>query len=150
MRIAAVLVLAAATAMPAAAQAASADLLFQQFGLFGTWAIDCQQPASPANPHVSITTPSVGQVQEDHDLGPNFAINHYSIVSAEQGSAEQLSVAVIFQPGVEDEERQKLTFLIRKNTRRTIFNQPDGGAVRVKDGIALAHGSQTPALKRCD
>lgn len=150
MRIAAVLVLAAATAMPAAAQAASADLLFQQFGLFGTWAIDCQQPALPANPHVSITTPSVGQVQEDHDLGPNFAINHYSIVSAEQGSAEQLSVAVIFQPGVEDEERQKLTFLIRKNTRRTIFNQPDGGAVRVKDGIALAHGSQTPALKRCD
>jgi hypothetical protein len=150
MRIAAVLVLAAATAMPAAAQAASADLLFQQFGLFGTWAIDCQQPAAPANPHVSITTPSVGQVQEDHDLGPNFAINHYSIVSAEQGSAEQLSVAVIFQPGVEDEERQKLTFFIRKNTRRTIFNQPDGGAVRVKDGIALAHGSQTPALKRCD
>ncbi len=42
MRIVAVFVLAAATAMSAAAeQAASIDALFQQFGLFGTWASDC-------------------------------------------------------------------------------------------------------------
>jgi hypothetical protein len=150
MRIAAVLVLAAATAMPAAAAAASADVLFQQFGLFGTWAIDCQQPAAPANPHVSITTPSVGLVVEEHDLGPNYATNHYSILSAEQSSTEQLSVAVIFQPGAEGEERQKLTFLIRKGTRRTLFNQPDGGAVRVKNGIVLANGSKTPVLNKCD
>ena len=150
MRIAAVLLLAAATAMPAAAQAASADVLFQQFGLFGTWAIDCQQPAAPANPHVSITTPSVGLVLEEHDLGPDYATNHYSILSAEQGSAEQLTVAVIFQPGAEGEERQQLTFLIRKGTRRTLFNQPDGGAVRVKNGIALANGNKTPVLKKCD
>jgi len=150
MRIAAVLLLAAATAMPAAAQAASADVLFQQFGLFGTWAIDCQQPAAPANPHVSITTPSVGLVLEEHDLGPDYATNHYSILSAEQGSAEQLTVAVIFQPGAEGEERQTLTFLIRKGARRTLFNQPDGGAVRVKNGIALANGNKTPVLKKCD
>ena len=150
MRIAAVLLLAAATAMPAVAKAASADVLFQQFGLFGTWAIDCQQPAAPANPHVSITTPSVGLVVEEHDLGPDYATNHYSILSAEQSSAEQLTVAVIFQPGAEGEERQTLTFLVRKGTRRTIFNQPDGGAVRVRDGIALANGNKTPVLKKCD
>src|SRR5664279_1405538 len=150
MRIVAVMLLTIATAMSAAAQTASVDVLFQQFGLFGTWAPDCLQPAAPANPHVSITTPSAGLVVEEHDLGPDYATNHYSILSAEQASAEQLTVAVIFQPGAEDEERQKLTFLIRKGTRRTLFNQPDGGAVRVKDGIALANGSQTPVLKKCD
>ena len=150
MRVAAVLVLAAATAMPAAAQTAPVDSLFQQFGLFGTWAADCRQPASPANPHVSITTPSPGLVSERHDLGPNYAINHYSMVSAERLSTEQLAVAVIFQPGTDDEERQKLVFLVRKSTRRTLFNQPDGGAVRVRDGIALAHGSKTPVLNKCD
>jgi hypothetical protein len=150
MRIAAVLVLAAATAMPAAAQTAPVDVLFQQFGLFGTWAGDCRQPASPANPHVSITTPSPGLVLESHDLGPDYTINRYSMVSAERLSAEQLAVAVIFQPDTDDEERQKLTFLVRKGTRRTLFNQPDGGAVRVKDGIALAHGSKTPVLKKCE
>ena len=150
MRIAAVMVLAAATAMPAAAQTAPVDALFEQFGLFGIWAADCQQPASPANPHVSITTPSPGLVSESHDLGPNYTINHYSMVSAERLSAEQLAVAVIIQPGAETEERQKLVFRVREGTRRTMFNQPDGGAVRVKDGIALAHGSKTPVLNKCE
>jgi len=41
-------------------------------------------------------------------------------------------------------------FRVREGTRRTLFNQPDGGAVRVKDGIALAHGSKTPVLNKCD
>ena len=150
MRIAAVLVLAVATAMPAAAQTAPVDVLFQQFGLFGTWASDCRQPASPANPHVSITTPSPGLVSETHDLGRDYAVNHYSILSAERLSAEQLSVAVIFQPGTETEERQNLVFRVREGTRRTLFNQPDGGAVRVKDGIELAHGSKTPVLNKCE
>src|SRR5450759_2879838 len=62
---------AAASTMTAAAQTAPVDALFEQFGLFGIWAADCQQPASPANPHVSITTPSPGLVSESHDLGPN-------------------------------------------------------------------------------
>ncbi len=72
------------------------------------------------------------------------------MVSAERLSAEQLAVAVIFQPGTETEERQNLVFRVREGTRRTLFNQPDGGAVRVKDGIALAHGSKTPVLNKCE
>jgi hypothetical protein len=61
-----------------------------------------------------------------------------------------LSVEVIFRPGAQNEERQKLVFLIRNGTRRTMFNQPDGGEVRVKDGVALAHRIRTPVLKKCD
>jgi hypothetical protein len=149
-RIAAVLVFVVATAMSAAAQPAPVDVLFQQFGLFGVWAPDCQQPAAPANPHVSITTPSPGLVLEDHDLGPNYSINHYRLVSAERLSAEQVSVVVVFQPGSEAEERQKLVFLVRKDTRRTMFNQADGGEVRVKDGIVVAFGRTTPVLNKCE
>jgi hypothetical protein len=48
------------------------------------------------------------------------------------------------------EERQKLVFLVRDNTRRTMFNEGDGGTVRVKDGIALARGSKTPLLRKCE
>ncbi len=132
------------------ASAASVDELFQQFGLFGTWAADCNQPATPANPRVSIITPSAGLVLEDHNLGPDFAINRYSILSAEKTSPNGLSVEVIFQPGTEVEERQKLVFAVRDNTRRTIFNQTNAGVVRVKDGIALARGSKTPLLRKCD
>jgi hypothetical protein len=151
MRIAAAMVLAAAAAatMPAA-RAEPVDALFQQFGLFGTWAADCQQAASPENPHVGITTPSPGLALESHDLGQGYARNPYSILSAERLSDEQVSVEVIFRPGTEGEERQKLVFRIRKGTRRTMFNQPEGGAVRVKDGIALASGSKTPVLRKCN
>ena len=148
MRIAAVMVLAAATAMPAVAQTVPVEVLFQQFGLFGTWAADCQQPASAANPHVSITALSPGLVSESHDLGPDYTINRYSMVTAERLSVEQLAVAVIFQPGTETEERQNLVFRVREGTRRTLFNQPDGGAVRVKDGIALAHHVKTRVLRK--
>jgi hypothetical protein len=150
MRIAAIILLVAATVMPAAAGSGSVEDLFRQFGLFGTWASDCSQPPSPANPHVSITTPTAGLVLEDHDLGPDFAINHYSVLSAEPVSETGLSVEVIFQPGTETEERQRLVFQIRDGSRRTMFNQPDGGAVRVKDGIALARGTKTPVLKKCE
>lgn len=135
--------------MPAAA-AASVEELFQQFGLFGNWAGDCAQPAAPGNPHVSISMPTAGLVLEEHDLGSDFAVNRYSVLSADRVAAERLAVEVIFQPGAEGEERQKLVFLIRHDTRRTMFNQPDGGPVRVKDGIALAHHTKTPLLRKCE
>jgi hypothetical protein len=137
-------------AAPATAGAEAVDVVFQQFGLFGIWAPDCAQEASPANPHVSITTPSPGQVQENHDLGSGFAINHYTMLSGERLSAEQLSVETIFQSGDAAEERQKLIFRVHGRTRRTMFNQADSGDVRVKSGIALANGSKTPVLHKCD
>ncbi len=146
MRLVAVLVFVAATS----AAAAPVDTLFQEFGLFGTWAPDCKQPATPANPHVSITIPSPGLVREEHDLGPNYTVNQYSMLSAERLSADELSVEVIFQPGTETEERQKLVFQVRKDTRRTMFNQPQDGPVRVKDGIVLARGAKTPVLNKCE
>jgi len=151
MRIAAVIVLALFTAVPAAAATApSVEALFQEFALFGTWAAHCNQPATPTNPHVSITMPTAGLVLEDHDLGSDFAVNRYSVLAATRITDERLSVAIIFQPGAEGEERQKLVFLIRDGTRRTLFNQPDGGPVRVKDGIALARHTKTPLLKKCE
>ena len=57
---------------------------------------------------------------------------------------------VIFQPGTETEERQKLVFQVRKDTRRTMFNQPDNGPVRVKDGVVLARAAKTPVLNKCE
>ena len=130
--------------------ASSVRQLFEQFGLFGMWAIDCKQPAGPDNPHVRIASLESEFVQEDHDLGPDFTINRYNVLSAERLSPTRLSVEVLFQPGTDDEEKQKLIFLISEGTRRTLFNQPDEGPVRVKDGIALGRGVKTPLLTKCD
>ena len=73
---------------------------------------------------------------------PDYAVNRYSILSAEQVSSTSVAVNVIFQPGADAEERQKLIFAVRDKTRRTIFNQTDGGSVQVKDGIAVARGAR--------
>jgi len=149
-RLAAFALLIGTIVVPGQADAASADELFRHFNLFGTWATDCKNPPTPSNPYVSITTPSAGLILEDHNLGPDYAVNRYSVLSAEQVSSTSVAVNVIFQPGTEAEERQKLVFAVRDKTRRTMFNQTDGGPVRVKDGIAVARGSKTPLLKKCD
>lgn len=137
-----------ASSSPAAAGPSVEDL-FRQFDLLGNWAIDCELPAAQTNPHVRILISSPGTVQEEHDLGGEFAVNRYSILAASRLSPERLSVEVNFKPSDGDVQRQKLILLIRNATRRTMFNQPDGGEVRVKDGVALAHGVKTPVLRKC-
>ena len=145
----AVMVLAAATAMPVD-KTEPLETLFREFGLFGTWAPDCKQAASLDNPHVSITIPGAGAVLEEHDLGSGFAINRYSMLTGERLSDELLAVQTIFQPGTAEEERERLVFRVRGETRRTMFNQPDGGKAHVVDGVALPAGSKTPVLKKCE
>ena len=150
-RIVAAMALTCAVMMPASADPkATTEELFNEFGLFGAWAYNCRSEAAPDNPHVTISMPTAGLVLEDHDLGADYAINRYSVLSARKVAAERLSVEVIFQPGTANEERQNLEFLVRGATRRTLFNQPDGGPVRVKGGIALARGTRTPLLRKCE
>ena len=144
------LVLAAVMSAAADAQPLTTEEIFHQFGLFGTWAVNCKREASPDNPRVTIYTPSPGLILEDHDLGSDNAVNRYSILSAEKLSEMRLSVQVIFQPGKDTEERQKLVWAVHDGTLRTLFNQPQDGPVRVQDGLAVAYGVQTPLLKKCD
>lgn len=123
--------------------------LFKQLDLFGAWASDCTRGPSPANPHVSITAPSEGLVVEMHDIGPGYAANQYSVLSAQPMSGDRLQVEMLFQPGTQIEERQTLVFLVRDGTRRTLFNQPQGGEPRVKDGVVVGRSIKTPTLRKC-
>lgn len=151
---------AAAQKVPPAAGDSSKDILkpatparledlFRQLNLFGSWAPNCAQPPSPANPHVRVSTPSEGLVMEEHDIGPGFALNRYSVLTAKRLSGDRVAVEVIFQPGTPIEERQDLILLVHDGTRRTLFNQPEGGAVRVNDGVAVGAGVKTPLLNKC-
>jgi hypothetical protein len=128
----------------------SAETVFRQFDLFGRYAAHCDQPATPDNPYVSISAPGNGAVLEEQDVGSQFAINRYRVLTAKRLSDTRVAVTAIFQAGVQDQERQKLEYLVRKDTRRTMFNQPEGGAVRVKNGVAIAVGLATPVLRKCE
>ena len=98
--------------------------MFRQFGLLGTWAVDCARPAALDNPHVSDVLVSPGEVMERHDLGPDSEVNQYSILAAERLSKTRVGLRVIFRPGQEGEQRQRLEMAVRDGTRRTLFNQP--------------------------
>lgn len=130
--------------------AATVEQVFDSFGLFGTWASNCAADAAPANPRVTILMPTPGIVFEEHNLGADYAVNRYSVLTAQKVAADRVSVDVIFQPGTADEERQTLEFQVHNGTRRTLFNQPDGGAPRVRGGVALATGARTPLLRKCE
>jgi hypothetical protein len=123
--------------------------LFRAFGLFGTFAPDCSKPAAPTNPHVNVTQQDGGLVIEAHDVGLDYAANFYSVRAARRLSADRLEVKVVFVPGTQAEEFQTLELKLGKGTRRTMFNRVDDGPVRVRRGVALAKGSKTPLLKKC-
>jgi hypothetical protein len=142
--------LAANFAALSATAAPSAETVFREFDLFGRFATHCDQPATPENPHVSVSAPGNGAVLEEQDVGSQFAINRYRVLTAKRLSDTRLAVTVVFQAGAQDQERQRLEYLVGKGTRRTIFNQPEGGEVRVKNGVAIAIGLATPVLRKCE
>jgi hypothetical protein len=127
----------------------TAEVVFREVGMFGTWATDCGRPASPDNPHVDVSAPGAGLVLENNDVGPGYAANRYSILSARRLPKDQLEVSVIFRPGAPGEERQTLIVEVRDGTRRTMFNRVEGGDIRVQRGIVLSRGIKTPVLKKC-
>lgn len=147
--VAVVAFLLAMTLATAAAPPTTADL-FREFGLFGTWAVDCSRPASPQNPYVSDILEDDGAVVEQHHLGPAYAVNHYRVLSAKGLSTTEVALEVMFQPGSETAQQQTLVMRVSNGRRRTLFNQPEGGAVRVKDGIVLSVGVKTPTLTKCE
>ena len=150
MRVLCVLALALLATSAAAQDKPSVADLFKQYGLIGEWAVDCKADASPANPHVEVAEDEKGTIVERHDLGRDYRVNAYRILTAKRVSPTEVSVQALFDAGTEDEQKQNLTFSVRDNTRRTLFTQVEGGPVRVKNGVAVGFGMKTPKLRKCE
>ena len=151
MRFCAIFLLALALNAPAAAQQPSVTELFDQFGLFGVWAINCDREPALDNPRVTVLRPSsAGPVIENDDAGPGTYVNHYTIVSAKRLDDDTLSVRVLYRPGTRQQQLQDQVWRVRDNSRRTLFNKPKGERARVKDGIIVGSGTETPVLHRCN
>ena len=132
-----------------AAAAETAEDLFSEFDLYGDWAVRCGEAASAMNPHVTIERISAGVLTEEHNTGPDYQLNSYLIATAEKISGSELSVHALFRAGAGDQVGQTIIWRIANKTRRTLFNQLDGGRVRVKDGVVVTTGGHTPLLHKC-
>ena len=124
--------------------------VFRDFGLFGTWAAECGQPASLRNPYVRDFLDGTSAVSEEHYFGADYAVNHYDVLSAKRLSATEVELDVTYEPGDEAAHRQTLVMRVAGGRRRTLFNQPAGGKARVKGGVVLGLGVKTQTLTKCE
>ncbi len=148
-RIAAAIVCAAVFAGAAAARTSSVAREYRHFGLFGTWAPNCGQGASPDNPRVTVGL-EAGAVLEKDEFGDGYERNHYLIVAARHIDARRLAIEALFAQGDAEPQRQLIVMRVENRTRRTLFTGAANEPPLVKDGIAIALGKPTPTLTKCD
>jgi hypothetical protein len=150
MRVAAAIAVMALFAGAAAARAPGVERLFNEFGLFGAWAVDCAATPSLDNPHVDIGKPQPGEVLEQHDFGPGYEPNRYVIRAARRLSGHRLALDASFERAGADPQRQLIVMTIEAGRRRTMFTGTEDAPPRVLNGIATANGAPTPTLTKCD
>jgi hypothetical protein len=148
------IVVAAVIAAGSHAAKSTAEREFEHLDLFGAWAPNCAEAASPDNPHVVVVRGDKGYVIEQNEFGAGYEINRYLIVAARHISGHRLAIDALFQQ--DDNEPQQQLIVIEfgreggKRTRHTVFTGTGNGPPLVKDGVAVAVGKPTPVLNKCD
>jgi hypothetical protein len=72
------------------ANAQSAADTMTEFGLIGSWATDCTQPASPSNYLTVYALKSPGAVSRTSYDQPGHVYNNYKIISAKRQATDML------------------------------------------------------------
>ena len=128
------------------ARAESARETLDQFGFFGTWAVHCDEPASPDNVMRHALASTKTRLSFTETLGKDSQPNIYSILSAKRLDADTVVIRTKLNKDIE----QDLTIRREQNRVRTMQNREVGTRdFVVKDGIVDANKSETPWLTRC-
>jgi len=127
-----------------AAEAASVREVFEQYGLLGTFAIDCARPVSPENHYMQFRALDGGRVQIELMVGPQQRQYAYVIDRAEARGPNGIATSMA-------NEQQRLNLLYRVEGRRlrTMESAREGGATIVASGLLTASKMPTPWLNRC-
>jgi hypothetical protein len=132
------------------ANAQSSVAAVKEFGLFGTWALDCSQPPSPANAYVSFSLTTEGTVELRDSFGPDYDEMVYRVVDARRIGAFRLAMRQILTT---DDRIMLETQTLRTRDRiRNWFSRfSDGSGTLVEDGrMPAIDGRETGWLIRCD
>ena len=131
--------------LSAVAAADTASEALAKFGLIGTWAAECREPASPANPYIQFVAVPDGTVTRQTLLGEGEAPVANVIESAQAESGDRLltrernSSGVVLQIDV-----AKVAGGIRvMSSKRSDGREP------IKNGILTGNGRPTAILTKC-
>ncbi|MCK1387073.1 hypothetical protein [Bradyrhizobium sp. 21] len=132
------------------APAAGAETLaatVEQWGLLGSWAVDCA--ARPDRDKGAVLTYEIrndGRVMYRRNFGE--AKDENEVVSVTVGTEGLLNVMVYF-PSLH-QTREFGLLLSKQGSLRAIYNRSERGEYTIRDGKYVATGAPTLSQQRCD
>ena len=142
--------LAAAVLWIAFAPMASAESLaatVEQWGLLGSWAVDCAiRPDRDKGALLTYEISKDGRVVYRRNFGE--ARDESEVVSATV-DAEGLLNLMVFFPSLH-QTREFGLLLSQDGSLRAIYNRSDRGEYTIRDGKYVKTGAPTPQQQRCD
>jgi hypothetical protein len=119
----------------------------EQWGLLGSWAIDCSlQPDRDKGARLAYEVLKDGRVMYRRNFGE--AKDENEVVSATINAEGLLNVMVYF-PSLR-QTREFGLLLLKDGGLRAIYNRSERGEYTIRDGKYIATGAPTPAQQRCD
>jgi hypothetical protein len=129
-----------------AAGAESLAATVEQWGLLGSWAVDCA--ARPDRDKGALLTYEIrkdGRVMYQRNFGE--AKDESEVVSATVNTDGLLNVMVYF-PSLQ-QTREFGLLLSKQGSLRAIYNRSERGEYTIRDGKYVATGAPTPSQQRC-
>jgi hypothetical protein len=141
------LFLTAASASSACAQAPAT--IIEEFGLFGSWADDCNAKPSATNPYAIFQLTSRGSIELRNDFGPDYGEMVYRVVDAQRLSYFRLALRQLLTT---DDEISLNVVMIKANGRIRVWSSygADGSTFVENGAVPSANDRETSWMARCN
>jgi hypothetical protein len=153
MRWRACFVAALALATAEAANAQSVADTIAEFGLIGTWAADCTQPASSSNFLTVYAIKSSGEVSRTYYDQPGHVYNNYKITDAKRQAPDMLSYEQVWafegSPANIAGDRVRVLLNMTDGKFQIVSSQGSDGSFFVKDRKFPGTADESPWQSRC-
>jgi hypothetical protein len=133
-------------AAPVLADEGPVPSALRQFGLLGTWAIDCARPASADDEYSVYAVSASGEATLSYRRGEPYRDIVYLIRKAEPVASDRLSLQVLHMP---ERVAVDLVLLKEAGSLRVWSSHTPDGRMLVMGGVITGNGKDSPRFKRC-
>jgi hypothetical protein len=142
-----------ATAAVETANAQSVADTVAEFGLIGTWATDCAQPASSSNFLTVYAIKPSGEVSRTHYDKPDHVHDNYKITSAKRQAPDMLLYEQVWDlessPADVAGNRMQVLLNMVDDKYQIVSSQGSDGSFFVKDRKFPNSGDASPWQSKC-
>ena len=134
------------TAAPDLADSNPVPVILRQFGLLGTWALDCAHAAGPNDEHSVYAVSASGEATLSYTRGEPYRDIVYTIQAADRMAPDRLALTVLHMP---DRTPVDLVLLKEGGSLRVWSSHTADGRMLVVGGVITGNGKESPRFKRC-